>query len=298
MSSFAQTLIVGVDGGGTGCRAAIGTINNGVLARAEGGPANATSDLKLTIENVINTVNCAAAKAGIATEALVHANAHLGLAGVMTPDDSADIAAMLPYGDVTVTDDRPTALYGALGGRDGYIVSVGTGAFAAASVDGVFRSVGGWGLHLGDQASGAWLGRAGLQQVLLCYDGLAEFSALTHSLFAEFDDDPNQLVAFASAAQSHDFGALAPMIIKGASTADPWCQFIMTLGADYLTRSLGALGFAPGDRLCLTGGVGPHYAPYLPTEFLTGLKERHGSGLDGAFQLAKSRLMTTVGAER
>ena len=54
-----------------------------------------------------------------------------------------------------------------------------------------------------------------------------------------------------------------------------------------LVNTLWALGFTAGDRLCLTGGVGPHYASYLPSEVLTGQQNCLGSALDGAFQLAK-----------
>ncbi|PUB15617.1 BadF/BadG/BcrA/BcrD ATPase family protein [Yoonia sediminilitoris] len=295
MTHPTQTLLVAVDGGGTGCRAAIGTAAQGILAGATGGAANVTSDARAATANIISTVNAAAAKAGVAVETLERAQAHLGLAGIMTPQDSARIAAALPYGHTTVTDDRPTALTGALGGEDGFVLAVGTGAFAAAKTDGTFRTIGGWGLQLGDQASGAWLGRAGLQQVLLCHDGLAEHTDLTLALFAMFDNDPSRVVAFGVTATPGDFGTFAPRIIADASTGDPWGRAIMKTGADHLALCLDALGFAPGDTVCLTGGVGPHYAAYLPTRVLAGQTACRGSALDGAFQLAKSALLQSSG---
>ncbi|WP_299503730.1 BadF/BadG/BcrA/BcrD ATPase family protein [uncultured Roseobacter sp.] len=293
MSDSAQMLLIGVDGGGTGCRAAIGTLSGGIAARAEGGRANAASDPDLAVENIVMTVKAAAAKANLDESALENAVAHLGLAGVMTADDSRRIATALPYKSSVVTDDRPTAVTGALGGNDGFLLSVGTGTIVAGSNGGTFGYVGGWGFHVADQGSGAWLGRAGLEQVLLCHDGLADHSDLTRALFAGFNDDPNAIVSFSMSAKPGDFGALAPAIVTAAEQGDTWAQELMARGADYLLRGLLVLGFEPGNALCLTGGVGPCYARYLPPDALSGQIKSRGTALDGAYYLAKSSLAET-----
>lgn len=288
MSDSGQQLLIGVDGGGTGCRVAIGTLSAGILARAEGGRANAASDPDLAIRNITETINTAAEKAHVDGSDLKSAIAHVGLAGVMSRADSERIASSLSYKAITVTDDRQTAVTGALGGSDGFLLSVGTGTIIAASRDGAFNYVGGWGFYVADQGSGAWLGRAGLEQVLLCHDGLAEHSDLTRTLFAKFDDDPNAIVAFSMSAKPRDYAAFAPVVVAGAGCGDTWGQTLLAKGADYLIGGLRVLGFKSGETLCLFGGVGPHYAPYLPAEFLGGQSEPRGTALDGAFQLAKS----------
>lgn len=289
MVDLTHTLIIGVDGGGTGCRVAIGTHANGILAQAEGGAANAASDPDLAIKNIISTVEAGARKVGIATSQLEGAIVHAGLAGVLTSKISMQIASGLPYLDVIVTDDRPTAVLGALGGHDGFLLSVGTGAIVAASTSGTFRYVGGWGFHVADQGSGAWLGRAALERILLCHDGLAEHTNLTRDIFTKFDNDPNAIVSFSMSATPGDFGSMAPDVVSGAAAGDAWGREIMTQGAAYLTRGLRVLACQGGDVLCLTGGVGPHYAQYLPPEFIVGQINPRGSALDGAFQFAKSR---------
>ena len=288
MIKSGSTVIIGVDGGGTGCRVAIGTLSDGVLSRSEGGRANAASDAALAVKNIASTVEEAARLAGIPTSALSHATAHIGIAGILGAEDSARIASALPYKTITVTDDRPTAVTGALGRHDGYLLSLGTGAFAAASQAGVFTFLGGWGFYVADQGSGAWLGRAGLEQIKLCHDELADHTPLTRKLFEKFGGDPNALVSFSVTAKPGDFATLAPEIIAGAQAADPWGQAIMKKGANHLMRCLARLGFRTGDTLCLTGGIGPHYAGYLPEEFLSGRIQPKGSALDGAFQLASS----------
>ena len=296
MIDSAHTILIGVDGGGTGCRVAIGTRANGILGRAEGGHANFASDPDLTIRNILLTVRAAASNAGISPDKFATATAHLGLAGVMTSQDQKAVAKAMPFAQVSVTSDQPTAIAGALGERDGFLLSVGTGTIAARSVSNVYKFVGGWGFHVSDQASGAWLGRAGLQQVLLSHDNVDVHSDLTRLLFAKFDNDPNAIATFSMSAKPGEYGAFAPDIVAAAAAGDHWGHAIMSGGAAYLLRCLDALGFAPGDSLCLTGGVGPCYSKYLPSEVLEGLTPRIGNALDGAFQLAMVNVNKTQGA--
>ncbi|SHJ38032.1 glucosamine kinase [Shimia gijangensis] len=283
-----HTLLIGVDGGGTGCRAAVGTPTDGVLAKSEGGRANVASDPELAIKNIIDAVTAAAAKCGLTAKQLKTATAHLGLAGVMTAQDAHMVASAVPYGNVTVSDDRPTALNGALGWQDGFLLSVGTGTIAAACTDGVYRSVGGWGFHVGDQASGSWLGQESLRHVLLCHDGLALHSDLTRALLAKFQNDPNEIVAFSMSAKPGDYGTFAPDVVESARANDLVGQKIIGSGVEYLRKCLNALGFKAGDALCLTGGVGPHYANYLPSDITAGLVACKGNALDGAFNFARA----------
>lgn len=290
MADSLHTLIIGIDGGGTGCRVAVGTVADGMIAKAEGGRANVASDPELAVKNIIKTVEAAAAKGAIDVDRLKTATVHLGLAGVMTAQDAQMVAAAVPYGNVAVTDDRPTALAGAFGGRDGFLLSVGTGTIAAGRKEGVFRSVGGWGFHVGDQASGSWLGKKCLRQVLLCHDGMAQHSDLTRSLFSKFGDDPSEVVAFSMTAKPGDYGAFAPEVVKSARAGDPLGEKIIRKGVIHLVRCLKALHFNAGDPLCLTGGVGPHYAGYLPEDVTAGLIQREGNALDGAFAFAKANL--------
>ena len=290
MSNSSHTLLVGVDGGGTGCRVAIGTLLDGVLAKTEGGRANVASEPALAIENVVAAIEAAAAACGIPQQQLQAATVHLGLAGVMSEQDARNVASAVPYDHVTVSDDRPTALNGALGGEDGFLLSVGTGTIAVACTDGVFRSVGGWGFHVGDQASGSWIGQECLRHALLCHDGIMQHSDLTRDLITHFQNDPNEIVAFSLSAKPGDYGAFAPRVVESARAKDPVGRMIMGAGAEHLRKCLVALQFTASDPLCLTGGVGPHYADYLPSEFTTGLRERKGNALDGAFEFARANL--------
>jgi len=290
MNDSSHSLIIGVDGGGTGCRAAVGTLAHGICGRGEGGRANAATDLPLAIKSITDAVGAAAQEAQVSTEKLSDATVHIGIAGVLTEQDGERIAAALPYRCIKVSDDRPTAVIGALAGADGALLSIGTGTIAALRHANNMAFVGGWGFHVSDQGSGAWLGRAALERLLLCHDRLSEHSALTRDIFLKFDDDPNAIAAFATSAAPGDFAVFARDVISHAKAGDPWGQSIMQLGAAHLTHALATLGFTPGERLCMTGGVGPHYRQYLPQNYIVGHADAHGTSLDGAFALAKSHL--------
>ena len=168
MKDFSKTVLISVDGGGTRCRAAVGTAFGGILARAEGGPANAMADFDGAVANIKAAVKEAADSAGTTDAVLSRATAHIGLAGVLSDADGERIKTALSYGATTVTDDRVTAVAGAFAERDGFLVSLGTGSFLAVQNNKDIKFLGGWGFHIGDQASGAWLGRKAMERVLEC----------------------------------------------------------------------------------------------------------------------------------
>ena len=227
MTNTTQTILIGVDGGGTVCRAVIGTTSTRILARATAGPSNVTSDIELAIKNVVSAATKAAQRAGIAAGRL--AAAHIGVAGVMTPQPAERVAPTLPDAVVTVADNRPTTVRGAVGDTLGFVLSVGTGAIAAANTADGLIYVGGWGFPPSDHGSGAWLGLAALEQTLLCYDGVYDHSPSTLASLSQFSNAPNAVVTFGAEAKAVAFASLAPNIIRHAQA-----------------------------------GVGPHYARYRP----------------------------------
>lgn len=53
----------------------------------------------------------------------------------------------------------------------GALAGVGTGSYVGFLTGGSVRFAGGWGLALGDEASGAWLGREVLRAALMAHEG-------------------------------------------------------------------------------------------------------------------------------
>jgi glucosamine kinase len=293
MTDSGEDLLIGVDGGGTGCRVAVGNASHGIIAESAGPRANVSSDLRGAIANICDTVLDAAQKAGWSEKDLVNATAHLGLAGVMSAQTSQAVAEELPYKNSIVTSDVPTAIMGAMGGEDGFLAAIGTGTFITRSCGGVHRSVGGWGLNVADQASGSWLGREALNRALLCHDGLLEHTDLTTDLMKHFENDPVLISAFAQNASPRDFGAFCPAVIQAADAGDEIGSALLELGTDYILQCLTALNFSANDTLYLGGGVGPQYSEYIRKRSDIRVSHPKNSGVFGAFELAKQTSQST-----
>ncbi|WP_099828087.1 BadF/BadG/BcrA/BcrD ATPase family protein [Oceaniglobus indicus] len=287
--------LVGVDGGGTGCRAVVCSLDGRPLGHGHGGPANATTDIAQAIHSVRTAVNAALVSAGLTPEtAAPSVFAHIGLAGVLGTAQSEPVARAFGFARVRVTGDLPTSLAGALGEQSGALLAIGTGSLIAAQHGGAQRSVGGWGLQVSDQASGAWLGRALLEQVILCCDAMADHTPLTRETLARYPSGPADIVAFAATARPADYATLAPAIVAAAQAGDVTGRDLMQRGADYLGRAIGVLDLAGDDVLCLSGGVGPHYADFLSSNHRARLRPARGNALDGAALLARCAFATEM----
>jgi len=280
-----QTVIVAADGGGTGCRAAAGTLDNGIMAQASGGPGNVHSNFDDAISNLTTAIDVALTQAGLGDTPLDQITAHFGVAGAHSEVEMAAVAAALPYGRSSATGDRATSVRGVLGEADGYVVALGTGTIVARQKALEMRTVGGWGFDLSDQASGAWLGHRLLQEVILAEDGLRPHTDLSRRVL-EAKGGLIEIVHFSAAATPGEYAVFARDVITAAKDGDPLAQSLMREGAAYLEHGLNTLGFQTGDLLSLAGGVGPHYAEFLPDRMTRNLKAPRGTALEGAFAIA------------
>jgi glucosamine kinase len=276
---------IGIDGGGSGCRVAIADQAGDVLGTGEAGPANASTDLGGTVRNILEALDLAADDAGLADPQLRAAKAHAGIAGAITRQQCESISKALPM-DTKVTEDKETALRGAMGERSGILLAIGTGTLIGAVHKENTRFIGGWGFVLSDQASGAWLGRNLLTEVLLCHDGLSAPTDLSRRVLEDFDGDPKAIVSFAATAAPSNFARLAPAIVKAATSGDPLGLNLIQAGSIYLTNAIDAIGLARNDVLCLAGGLGPSYGDWLMPSHQAKLAPPEGTPLDGALALA------------
>ena len=293
-----DSIIIGVDGGGTACKAALCVGPGMTRYERRGGPAN-VSDFAPAIGVIHGVIAALVGEAGLQPADLARTCVHLGLAGVTGPVMAERVAGalrtVLPIGKIAVTGDQPTMVAGALGARDGVVAAIGTGSFIARQKDMALRTLGGWGFRLGDQASGAWLGQRLLQEVMLVHDGVMPATGLSRAVMGRFHDDPAEVVAFAIAARPSDFADFAPQVLDAAAGSDALAVRLMRDGAAYIVMSLAALEWRDADAVCLTGGVGPYYASWLPERTVQALTAPLGDALDGALLLA-SRLSRREGA--
>lgn len=279
-------LVLGIDGGGTSCRAAVGTATGEILGRGKSGPANIRTDLTGARSNIVEAARKAFAEAGADPSLIAETPAVLGLAGSNVGTYQQQLQAILPFRRNIVESDALIALEGAVGPGDGAIAVLGTGTAYMVRRDGRERGIGGWGFQIGDQGSGGRIGRDLLELTLLANDGVRPASPLTREMMAVFRDDPQHVVEFTTNAKPGDFGGFAPKVFDHAAKGDAVALAIVDRAVTDVEASLAVLGLHDGDILCLLGGLAPLYAPRLSATYRALLKEPRQDALGGAVALA------------
>jgi glucosamine kinase len=228
-------------------------------------------------------------QAGLPVSQVRRIAACLALAGASEPTNLAEAQAYPhPFGKVIVTTDAHAACLGAHGGRDGGVVVVGTGAVAWAIVKGRSFRVGGWGMPISDEGSGAWLGCETLRRVLWAIDGRVAWTQLLRTVASGFGDDPHAIVRWTQTASPRDFASLAPHVFDYAAQGDTTAAELLRLAAGHIDALAWRLLDAGSERLALVGGCAPFLAPCLSRETRSHLVEPEGDALSGAIKLARS----------
>ena len=202
MSKYASSdhaqFYIGVDGGGTRCRARIEDAEGRLLGQGAAGPATTRIGADRSMQAVRAASMAAAIDAGLPPAALAHTSAGVGLAGI---DRKGAREALVgfphPFRNVVYASDANVACLGAHSGRDGGIVVAGTGSIGFARVKGRERRIGGYGFPISDEGSGAELGLQAVRLALRAHDGI-----LGLVLEGVHEDDPRQDQAFALSARS------------------------------------------------------------------------------------------------
>ena len=203
--------LIGVDGGGTGCRVIISTLAGKPLGKGSAGPANIMTNFDSAHVNVVEAAEIACKDADLPVTVLAQASAYLGLAGSNIGDCAERFARRLPFLRCQIETDAMISLQGAIGDNDGAVAIIGTGSAFVSKCGDAVDIVGGWGFMVGDLGSGSRLGRSLLQETLLAYDGVRDATALTSAVLAKFRDDPRTIVEYAHTARPGEFGSFAPM---------------------------------------------------------------------------------------
>ena len=270
-------LYLGVDGGGSGCRAVLADAQGRVLARAEGGPANINSGPEVAIRNILAVTGAVMAEAGVTPDRVA---AGLGLAGGNVGTRKAAVLAALPFARVRVESDGWTAARGALGMDDGVVAAFGTGSVFAVQRGGAITLAGGWGWVLGDEGGGAGIGRAALAALLRAVDGLPPGITPLGQRLLDRLGGPHGIVGVADAAGPAELARLAPEVAAGG---DPLAEMVLDRMQGDVAAMLAHLNPSGLLPLVYLGGLGPLWRDRLD---LPSIQPR-GNALDGALLLAR-----------
>lgn len=313
-----MTARLGIDIGGSGSRVALVTAASGARRELAGPRVEVRSGGDGVERLALELLDLAAA--AWPEEVAVLGAVGLGATGLATlvadPDALADTLAgrlrayrvsnahsgVRPAPRVAVAIDAVTAHLGALGGADGAVVALGTGAIALGRSGADWRRVDGWGHLLGDRGGGAWIGMRGLQLALRAADGVdPSGAALLGAARERFGDPlawPAQLYtrddrAGIMAAFATDVVALAEHDRRGGP--DPVAvELVLEAGREAARSALAALRADQAAVVTATGGLirGSRLLAAAFSEELTRLRPAArevpavGDPLDGALALA------------
>jgi glucosamine kinase len=284
-----RLLFLGVDGGGTRCRARLVDAGGAILGESVAGPANIRISLEESVRSVMAATEHCLAQAGAPADAADRIVACLALAGASEPSDAAAAQAAFKtrFARVQVATDAHAACVGAHRGEDGGVIIVGTGSIGWAIRGGRSIRVGGWGFPVSDEGSGAWIGWQAVRRTLLAHDGRAAWTPLLTEVSREFGSDPHAIVGWMGSARPRDFGRLAPLVLHHAEHEDLAAREIMRLAAGHIDAIAARLTEHGATRLALMGGLAAGIEPWLADTTRRHLVRPAGDALDGALRLAQ-----------
>lgn len=278
--------LIGIDGGGTGCRAVVCDRNGTRLGVGKAGPANIMTNFDAAQTNILEACEYAFADADISPNSMAQADAFLGLAGANGREYADQTKANMPFRNCIIETDAVTSLEGAIGSADGAVAIIGTGSVFIYRVKGEIRTVGGWGYMIGDLGSGSRLGRELLQESLLVFDRIHDGSDLTQKVLAHFNNDPNIMVEYAHKAQPGEFGTFAPLVFEYAKLRDPVAQNILRKAVSDIEETLDAILVDNNQNFCMLGGLGKLYADLINSNLRKRIQPPIGDAVSGAAALA------------
>ena len=279
--------LFGVDGGGSGCRVVLTSTQGEILGEAESGPANIETSFETARENIINACKTAFKNANLSENNFNNSCAILGLAGSNLGNYASELSDKLPFAKNKILNDGEITLEGAIGPVDGCIGALGTGSIFVGRKNGITKLIGGWGFNLGDDGSGAKLGKELIKLSIRCHDGLSEHTDLTIEFLKKFKNNIKSIVETAKSFKPKDYAKFAPEIFTAMENKDSNAKKIIESEVILIEQSLMASGFSEQNAFCLIGGLGKLFLPFLSDKFINSCKPPKGNALQGAIAIAK-----------
>jgi glucosamine kinase len=257
-------LFAGVDGGGSSTRVLI-TDEQGAEVATTDGPGSAIRPGESSRSAAVIREAVERAYAGHEDRPL--RAICVGVAGAGRDDERDALQAALDSdrmaSSVIVLTDAEIALEDAFGAGPGILLTAGTGSIAfGKGPTGMLARCGGWGPVIGDEGSGAWIGRKALSIAAASSDGREPESTLASAILSSLGlESIERLNPWASAASPSDLGKLAPVVLEVAATGDLRANSLLTLAVEELglhVRTLARKLFSDeraAFRLALHGGL-------------------------------------------
>lgn len=232
-------IVVGVDGGGSKTQVMVANAKGKELASLTGdASALRPGEALASAETIGSLVRDALAAAEIEDRPSLVV---VGVAGAGREKERKALLRALRgetvADEIEVVTDADIALADAFGREGaGLLLVAGTGSVAfGRGPAGEFRRCGGWGPDIGDEGSGAWIGRRALSVVTSSADGREPETRLTGALMTALElESLENLIPWAANASPKDLAGLATHVMTLAADKDLRANSICTVAAEEL----------------------------------------------------------------
>jgi glucosamine kinase len=290
-----EQLFIGIDGGGTKCRARLFSADDKVLGTGVGGPANPLHGQSQAKASILHAIEMALTEAGLPNSTAGDLIAGVGLAGVNLPSLFEVMNTWHhPFKKMYLTTDLHIACLGAHNRDEGAVMIAGTGSCGYSFVQGHATFIGGHGFPFGDKCSGAWIGLEAVKAVLLASDNLGPRTSLNELIGNHLGVNGVMIVDKMGAAKSNDYAQLARFVLDAADQNDEVAVSIMREGAAYMSAVAEKLLETGPSRMSLIGGLSERLIPWLKPSVATSLSSPINQPEYGAVYFAKQQYSLAV----
>ncbi|MEZ9057686.1 BadF/BadG/BcrA/BcrD ATPase family protein [Vibrio pelagius] len=278
---------VGIDGGGTSCRARIRDTDGQFIGEAKSGSANILLGTDIAMASIVAAIRDAALQGGLTESDFP--KMHVGLALAGAEQKSAWLNFMTidhPFASITLNTDAYGACVGAHNGQDGAIMIGGTGSCGILLKDGEQHVVGGREFPISDQGGGAVMGLRLIQQVLLAEDGIRPKTSLCQHVMNHFDNDVDNIVEWSKTAIPKDYGQFSPVIFQLANEDDELAIEMLKQTAADIEMFINALHRKGANQVCLMGSIAERILPWLSPVVQQWVVQPQFDAIEGALMFA------------
>lgn len=278
---------LGLDAGGSHCRARLTDETGRILGHGHAGSANTRIGLEALHARLLDTCAQATREAGLAEAEIKSLRVGMGIAGLTRVGMKAKVQALaFPFTNPAITSDGEIANLGAHLGADGATLILGTGSIGMIKVGADSFSIGGYGFPISDEGSGAALGLSAIRHALRALDGRTRPTPLSQDVTRQFDNATALVVAWMDSATPADYATFAPLVMDYAENGDEIALSIVRDAVIHVEKFIETIFARGAPRCALAGGLAPRMKPWLRARIADQICEPQGDALDGALLLA------------
>lgn len=283
------TFYLGIDGGGTRCRARLEAPDGAVLGQGLAGPASMRFGVDAATGSIMAATRQALNNAGLGEDVLQNVYAGIGLAGTGQLGARQALESWRhPFAKAWFEGDGYLAWLGAFGGDDGGIVVCGTGSIGITYKGRTIR-VGGYGFPVSDEGSGAHIGLNAIRYALRTLDGRAKSTEFAREVLERFSSDPAVVIRWSETASATEYAAFAAIVIRHSAAGEPAAINLLRDAAIHIAGLVEAVLARGAPRVALVGGLVEFLKPHIPATTAARLTEPQADAVAGGILMARER---------